>query len=76
MANKEYFNFSCLTMVGAVLFIMLKVNGERNVNLGGGVSCLNSISEQNVHYFSRQHAAEDLVDMFYYIKGIYFIFMY
>lgn len=36
MANKECFNFSCLTMVGAVLFIMLKVNGERNVNLGGG----------------------------------------
>lgn len=62
-------------MVGAVLFIMLKISGGRNVNLRG-VSCLNSISEQKVHYLSRQDAAEHLVDMFYYIKEIYFIFMY
>lgn len=63
-------------MVGAVLFMMSQINRERNVNLGGTESCLNSISEQNVHYFSRKNVAEDLVDMFYYIKEIYFIFMY
>lgn len=63
-------------MAGAVLFIMLQISRERNVNLGDAESCLNSISEQNVHYFSRKNAAEDLLDMFYYIKEIYFIFMY
>lgn len=63
-------------MAGAVLFIMLQISRERNVNLGDAESCLNSISGQNVHSFSRKNAAEDLLDMFYYIKEIYFIFMY
>lgn len=35
LANKGYFNFSCLTMVDAVLYIILNISRERNLYLEG-----------------------------------------